>query len=228
MSKLLDTLEKISKNEDVSRQPGGGRASSNEDTSRKTSARSVTVMAFIIIVLSVYGTWPYITKYINRFNAKNTKNAPHEVSVVNAPQKQKVKLVSHTTSEIRETRKTRETRETQKTVNKNITVFVRFNQLAVQYVHRNQPWKGIYYFQKAKAAVPSRIEPLINLAVVYAELGYYPKAVKLFEKAYSINPDFPPLRKNLKILYRANLLKGSLLAQKFKKKQPRNKRRSKL
>ena len=225
MSKLLDTLEKISKNEEVSRQPVGGGASSNDDTSRKTSARSVTVMAFIIIVLSVYGTWPYITKYINRFNAKNAKNAknsPHEVSVVNAPQKQKVKLVSHTTSEIRKTRKT------QKTVNKNITVFVRFNQLAVQYVHRNQPWKGIYYFQKAKAAVPSRIEPLINLAVVYAELGYYPKAVKLFEKAYSINPDFPPLRKNLKILYRANLLKGSLLAQKFKKKQPRNKRKSKL
>ncbi len=216
MSKLLDTLEKISKNEDVSRQPGGKTGSSTGDTSRKTSIKSVTVMAFIIIALSIYGAQPYITKYINKINAKNS---PRRIKTVKAPQKQKVKVVPYNTPKSRKTRIT---------ANKNTESFVRFNQLAIQYIHKNQPWKGIYYFQKARAVAPNRIEPLVNAAVVYAELGYYPKAVKFFEKAYRINPDFPPLRENLKILSRANLLKGSPLSQKFKKTHARNKSKSKL
>ncbi len=216
MSKLLDTLEKISKNEDVSRQPGGKTGSSTGDTSRKTSIKSVTVMAFIIIALSIYGAQPYITKYINKINAKNS---PRRIKAVKAPQKQKVKVVPYNTPKSRKTRIT---------ANKNTESFVRFNQLAIRYIHKNQPWKGIYYFQKARAVAPNRIEPLVNAAVVYAELGYYPKAVKFFEKAYRINPDFPPLRENLKILSRANLLKGSPLSQKFKKTHVRNKSKSKL
>ncbi len=222
MSKLLDTLEKISKNEDVSRQSGEKSASSSGDASRETNLKSVTIMAFIIVALSSYGAWPYLAKYINKIDAKSS---PHGIKVVKAPPKQKkqkqqkVKVVSRTTSKGRKTRTT---------ADKNTEEFVRFNQLAIQYIHKNQPWQGIYYFQKAKAAAPNRIEPLINAAVVYAELGYYPKAVKLFEEAYKINPDFPPLRKNLRILYQANLLKGSLLSQEFTKTHARNKRKSQL
>ncbi len=219
MSKLLDTLEKISENEEVSRQSGEENALSTADPSRKTSLKSVTVMAFIITALSIYGAWPYLTKHINKINAKSSSL---RIKIVRAPQKQKLKVALRTASKNTQVRKTRIP------VNKNTETFVRFNQLAIQYIHKNQPWKGIYYFQKAAAAAPNRIEPLINVAVVYAELGYYPKAVKLFEKVYRINPDFPPLRKNLKILYQADLLKGSLLYKKFKKNHVRNKSKSKI
>ena len=57
---------------------------------------------------------------------------------------------------------------------------------------------------------PKRIEPLVNMAVTYAELGFYAKAIKLFEEAYRIDPHFPPLLKNLKILNQANLLKNGV------------------
>ncbi|MFW8600225.1 tetratricopeptide repeat protein [Desulfobacterota bacterium M19] len=219
MSKLLDTLEKISKNEEVSRQSGGGDALSTGDASRRTSVKSVTVMAFIIIVLSIYGGWPYLTEHLDKINPKNSS---HGIKIVRTPQKRQLKVGLHTVS------KTIQVRKRQILVNKNTEAFVRFNQLAIQYIHKNQPWKGIYYFQKAVAAAPNRIEPLVNVAVVYTELGYYPKALKLFEKAYRINPDFPPLLKNLKILYRADLLKDSLLYKKFKKTYIRKKSKSKL
>ncbi len=216
MSKLLDTLEKISKNEDAPRQSGGKAALSTDDVFRKTNIKSVTVMAFIIIALSIYGVRPYLTKYIGEITRKTS---PAGIKIGKTPQKQKIKAVLSTAP------KTRKPRIIE---NKNTEDFVHFNQLAIQYIHNHQPWKGIYYFQKANTAAPKRIEPLVNVAVVYAELGYYPKAIELFEKAYSINPDFPPLLKNLKILYQANLLKGSMLSRKFKKNHARNKSKSKL
>ncbi len=200
----------------MSRQPGGKAALSTEDTSRKTSIKSVTVMGFIIIALSIYGARPYITEYISKINP-NTSS--HEIKTVRIPQKQKIKAALRIVPK---------DQKPQIIENKNSEDFVRFNQLAIQYIHNHQPWKGLYYFQKANAAAPKRIEPLVNVAVVYAELGYYPKAVKLFEKAYSLNPDFPPLLKNLKILYQAKLLTGSMLFRKFRKIHVHNKSKSKL
>ncbi len=202
MSKLLDTLEKIRKNEDVTYPTKKKGSLSTGDTSRKTNIKFVAVMAFVIIALSIYGGLPYITQHIIKIGKR-----PHtQTKTAKSPIKKRIEPTPH---------HIKKARKPPIVTSKQAKEFAHFNKLALQHIHNNQPWKGVYYFQKANIAEPKRIEPLINMAVTYAELGYYTKAIELFEKAYGINPHSPPLLKNLNILKQANLLKSNILPSGF-------------
>ncbi|HIJ91728.1 MAG: hypothetical protein OEV91_06680 [Desulfobulbaceae bacterium] len=88
----------------------------------------------------------------------------------------------------------------------------RCNALGAEYVDKDQHWRGIYFLQKASAMAPGRMEPLINLAVAYAELGLYRKANDYFAEAVKIDPAYGPLLANLRIFSRAGLLDEKILS----------------
>lgn len=96
------------------------------------------------------------------------------------------------------------------------------NALGTACVERNQHWRGIYYLRQAHAMAPERLEPLVNLAVAYAELGLYRQANAYLVKAVAIDPGSEPLQANLRILHRANLLEQELDAAMVPEKEPRS------
>lgn len=84
---------------------------------------------------------------------------------------------------------------------------IALNNQGVALVTRNQHWQGIYCFEKARKLQPGRIEPLINLSVALTELHLYGPARRYFDEAVKLDPNNPFLCKNIDIATGLGLLK---------------------
>ena len=88
MSKLLDTLEKIRKNEEQSFSTEGERSFSPAEPAQKNNSKVVMiVVVFAIIAISVYATLPYTTQYIKTSN----QNAPAPIEIVQSLKKEPIR-----------------------------------------------------------------------------------------------------------------------------------------
>lgn len=85
------------------------------------------------------------------------------------------------------------------------------NDKGVDLVLKKQYWPGIFLFKQAMELDKSRIEPVINMAVTLDEIGLSRPAARYLEMAESMDPDYPPLRKNLQI--RKDKMSGVSLKQ---------------
>ncbi|MEA2082982.1 MAG: hypothetical protein U9O82_01825, partial [Thermodesulfobacteriota bacterium] len=86
---------------------------------------------------------------------------------------------------------------------------IKLNNQGAMLVQKQDYWNGIYYLEQAKKMQPEQIEPLLNLAVAFSEMGLYTLAFNLLEQAHHLAPNHPLLRSNLDILAQAGIFNGS-------------------
>ncbi len=69
------------------------------------------------------------------------------------------------------------------------------------YAEMDMPENAIEYYTLAMEEDSTRVEYVVNLAIVYRQSGDNQKAMELYEQALEINPDYPELNSSLGSLY---------------------------
>ncbi|MCK5229635.1 MAG: hypothetical protein KAR13_05180 [Desulfobulbaceae bacterium] len=87
---------------------------------------------------------------------------------------------------------------------------IKLNNQGAMLVQRQDYWNGIYYLEQAKKMQPEQIEPLLNQAVAFSEMGLYTLAFNLLEQAHHLAPNHPLLRSNLDILAQTGIFERPL------------------
>ncbi len=88
---------------------------------------------------------------------------------------------------------------------------IKLNNQGVLLVQKQDYWNGIYYLEQARKMQPDQVEPLLNQAVAFCEMGLYGTALNLLEQAHHLTPHHPFLRRNLAILAQADIFDGPLI-----------------
>ena len=88
---------------------------------------------------------------------------------------------------------------------------IKLNNQGVLLERKQDYWNGIYYLEQAKKMQPDQVEPLLNQAVAFCEMGLYGTALNLLEQAHHLTPHHPFLRRNLAILAQADIFDGPLI-----------------
>jgi hypothetical protein len=68
------------------------------------------------------------------------------------------------------------------------------NDKGVDLVLKKQCWPGIFLFKQAMDLDPSRIEPVMNMAVTLGEIGLSLPAARYLSMAETMDPNYPLLR----------------------------------
>ena len=206
MSKLFDTLEKIRENEGTAQATGPG-AGGPAPAPARSRRWLVVVLGVGIVATALYGILSRSMPPRPQVSARQEKALP----AVAVPPVAKSGAVATAVGP---------SQATPPATGAGADDLARLNDLGAASVDRNQHWRGIYFFQQANAIAPGRLEPLVNLAVAYAELGLYRQANAYLIKAVAIDPQSKPLQDNLKILHRANLLDQALVAAMVPREPP--------
>ena len=241
MSKLFETLEKIRKNEEAS----SAVASSNkrEEKAPATPAqknpnlmnlkRFIAMAAAIIFVLiGGYAAWLQY-KPSHRVLPETSTVTQSAVSIsVDDQTTEEPPLPLQPEGDIASLDDSKDQADSQNSLaenhedvepaadpgaallNENASFF-ELNNLGVEQVALLDYWQGIYYLQKASDVSPQSIEPIINIAVAYTELGLHKRAMDYFRRAYELDPANLDLLDNLGILMKTGLLDNQALVSSF-------------
>lgn len=73
---------------------------------------------------------------------------------------------------------------------------VELNNLGVKSVREKDPWRALYYFERAAKLDSKAAAPLINMSITLSELGLSAPATRIFQEAQTLAPEHPVLRNN--------------------------------
>ncbi len=170
MSKLFDTLEKIQEQETTSPQ---AEQAATLPPARKTGRYFPFLVGLTVIVaIVVAGQYlPVLKTKLSRQSKKIELSTP-VAPPVSGPQ------ISHAGSRTAQ--------------GENLTGLAQveyFNNHAVGLTEKGDAWAALYYFDKASKLAPEQPAPLINMAVILAQMDLGFPAGRIFKKAYQLAPD---------------------------------------
>lgn len=220
MSKLFDTLEKIRRQETyhVPKTAGGFQGQNLSGSNRKHKLLTIVLIAGAVLVVaaaalvfrhflhktSTDDTIKIITA--SEQSGKSSKTIPSPQATTKLPATDQVaheKQAGHIQPPVLNTSTPKAVLSSEQSTE--------LNNLGAETIRAKQDyWKGLYLLNQAKEKDPTRIEPLINMAVALNELGLTGPANRYMAQAYAMNPRHPALQQNLDILARAGQLDGTM------------------
>ncbi len=170
MSKLFDTLEKIQAQENV--RPMVEQVA--PPPSAKKTGRYFPFLVGLTVVVAIFAGVKYFPLL-----KKNITPSPTKVQTKTpAPATPSTPKVSHADSRI--------------AVTKNLATHQQVEQLnnhGVALTQKGDTWAALYYFDKASKLAPKQSEPLVNMAIVLAQMDLGFPAARVFREAYQLDPE---------------------------------------
>ncbi len=216
MSKLYNTLEQIRRHE----MPVIADDSTVSGNSRIGLQRNRKIIGTLVIIVGaavlLYLNLPALSKYLpDSFNANSKQTA-----ITAVPSQEPTSLIQdngidyslplNEQQSMTASSKPLEGLNSQNSQTRNNSVknqnFVSLVNIGVEQIRKFEYWKGLHALNEARKLDPERIEPVINMAVALAELGFYELAIHYLGEASIINPNHPRLKENLSILADAGLI----------------------
>ena len=198
MSKLFNTLEKISRNESVKVSTGvASKAAKPRIKFEKHQGAGIVILVVGLIILA-YLLVPKSTNHKSTTQPVTPETAAQNTTEMTTPQ-----ISAPLTAESPAASQEKVTNS--ESTPGNEREFASLVNQGAELIEKRDYWRGLYLLNKANELQPDRLEPLVNSVVALAELGHRELAVSYLNKAEKLAPGHPALQENRLILSQAGV-----------------------